>query len=209
MNAIDHILSSVDNAMRTLAGATHASRPCPQAPDAMAAELTDQEKRDAGALMRVNHVGEICAQALYQAQALTARSPALRQQMLDAAREETDHLAWTQQRLHQLGDRVSVLNPLWYAGAFGIGMLAGRLGDARSLGFVVETERQVEQHLASHLERLPAADASSRAIVAQMRDDEMQHAAMAAAAGAAEVPAPVRWAMRAAARVMTTAAHYV
>jgi len=209
MSTVDQVLISLDNALRTLSGANHASRPVPRSAGPAQSDLTAQDKRDAGALMRVNHVGEVCAQALYQAQALTARSPGLRRQMLDAAREETDHLAWTQQRLNQLGARVSVLNPLWYAGAFGIGMLAGRLGDARSLGFVVETERQVEQHLAGHLERLPVADVESRAIVAQMKDDEARHADAAVAAGAVSLPAPVRWAMRAAARVMTGAAHYV
>jgi ubiquinone biosynthesis monooxygenase Coq7 len=151
-------------------------------------------------------VGEVCAQALYQAQALTARSPELRRQMLDAAREEGDHLAWTRRRLDELGARPSLLNPLWYAGAFAIGLLAGRLGDRRSLGFVVETERQVERHLAGHLERLPVADARSRAIVDQMKLDEVAHAEAALAAGAVELPAPVRWAMTAAARVMTTTA---
>lgn len=210
MSTVDQVLISLDNALRTLSGANHASRPVPRATsDQAAVELSEQDRRTAGALMRVDHVGEVCAQALYQAQALTARSPGLRQQMLDAAREETDHLAWTQHRLHQLGDRASLLNPLWYAGAFGIGMLAGRLGDARSLGFVVETERQVEQHLAGHLERLPAADAQSRAIVAQMKDDEARHADAAVAAGAVTLPAPVRWAMRLAARVMTGTAHYL
>jgi ubiquinone biosynthesis monooxygenase Coq7 len=159
--------------------------------------------------MRVNHVGEVCAQALYQAQALTARSPQLRDQMLAAAREETDHLAWTQERLRELKDRPSLLNPLWYAGSFAIGLVAGRLGDAASLGFVVETERQVEAHLASHLERLPAQDLASRAIVAQMKQDEARHADDALAAGAAPVPAPVKALMRAAARVMTSVAHRV
>jgi ubiquinone biosynthesis monooxygenase Coq7 len=159
--------------------------------------------------MRVNHVGEVCAQALYQAQALTARSPQLRAQMLAAAREETDHLAWTQERLRQLNDRPSLLNPLWYAGSFAIGLVAGRLGDAASLGFVVETERQVEAHLAGHLERLPAGDVASRTIVEQMKQDEARHADDALAAGAAPVPAPVKALMRAAARVMTTVAHRV
>lgn len=209
MNTLDRALSSLDNALRTLAGAAHASRPCPRPAETAGPALTDAEKHEAGALMRVNHVGEICAQALYQAQALTARSPGLRQQMLEAAREETDHLAWTQRRLEQLGDRPSLLNPLWYAGAFGIGLLAGRLGDARSLGFVVETERQVEEHLAGHLQRLPAHDAESRAIVEQMKLDEARHADEALAAGAITLPAPVRWAMRAAARVMTSTAHRV
>jgi ubiquinone biosynthesis monooxygenase Coq7 len=147
--------------------------------------------------MRVNHVGEVCAQALYQAQALTARTPELRQRMQAAAREELDHLAWTETRLDELGDRASLLNPLWYAGAFGIGLLAGRLGDAVSLGFVVETERQVEQHLAGHLDRLPAADLRSRAIVAAHADDERRHADEALDAGGQVLPAPVRWLMRA------------
>ena len=159
--------------------------------------------------MRVNHVGEVCAQALYQAQALTARSPQLREQLRQAAREEADHLAWTQARLHELGDRPSLLNPLWYAGSFAIGLAAGRLGDAASLGFVVETERQVERHLASHLERLPADDLASRAIVEQMKIDETRHADAAENAGAVPMPAPARWLMRAAAKVMTTVAHRV
>ncbi|KPF50264.1 2-octaprenyl-3-methyl-6-methoxy-1,4-benzoquinol hydroxylase [beta proteobacterium AAP121] len=208
METTDRFLSSIDHALRTLSGAVHAARPVPsQAP--LGAEMADQDRRLAGALMRVNHVGEVCAQALYQAQALTARTPALRQQMTEAAREETDHLAWTQQRLQELGDRPSLLNPLWYAGAFGIGLLAGRLGDAVSLGFVVETERQVEQHLAGHLDRLPASDERSRAIVAAMKDDEARHADDALAAGALPLPAPVRWLMQGAARVMTSTAHHV
>ena len=159
--------------------------------------------------MRVNHVGEVCAQALYSAQALATRDPALRRQFEAAAREETDHLAWTQQRLQELGSRPSLLNPVWYAGAFAIGLMAGRAGDAVSLGFVVETERQVEQHLDSHLERLPANDRASQALVRQMRDDEARHGRVAQEAGASELPLPARWAMRAAARVMTAAAHYV
>jgi 3-demethoxyubiquinol 3-hydroxylase len=209
MNASDRLLSSLDHALRTVAGASHASRACPKPPVPESAELSAEERRLSGALMRVNHVGEVCAQALYQAQALTARSDTMRQQMLQASREEADHLAWTKQRLDQLGDRMSMLNPLWYAGAFGIGLLAGKLGDAVSLGFVVETERQVEQHLAGHLDRLPAADQASRAIVEQMKVDEAQHADAAEAAGANLLPAPARWLMKAAARVMTTTAHYV
>lgn len=171
--------------------------------------MGDEDRRLSGALMRVNHVGEVCAQALYQAQALSARTPELRAQMLRAAQEEADHLAWTRQRLDQLGDRPSLLNPLWYAGSFAIGLAAGRAGDAVSLGFVVETERQVEEHLASHLERLPHSDQASRAIVDQMRLDEMRHGQEAREAGAAELPAPVQALMRAAARVMTTAAHRI
>ena len=159
--------------------------------------------------MRVNHVGEVCAQALYSAQALTTDDPDRRRQFEHAAREETDHLAWTAERLRELGARPSLLNPLWYLGAFGIGLIAGRAGDRASLGFLVETERQVERHLAGHLDRLPAQDAASRAIVRQMKDDEAGHALAAEQAGAAPLPWPIRLAMRAAARVMTTTAHYV
>jgi ubiquinone biosynthesis monooxygenase Coq7 len=205
----DRLIISLDNALRTLSGAVHAARPCPQPTHDGDPPLSEAERRESGALMRVNHVGEVCAQALYQAQALTARDPGLRGQMDRAAREEIDHLAWTQQRLEELGDRRSWLNPLWYAGAFGIGLLAGRVGDAVSLGFVVETERQVEHHLASHMDRLPAGDAASRAIVEQMKVDEAQHADQAQDAGASTLPAPVRWLMRGAARVMTTTAHRI
>jgi ubiquinone biosynthesis monooxygenase Coq7 len=207
MMTVERLLISADNALRTLSGAVHAARPNPAGDAPPVEPLPPDEQRLAGALIRVDHVGEVCAQALYQAQALTARSPELRAQMAQAAREETDHLAWTQQRLAELGDRVSWLNPLWYAGAFTIGALAGRFGDRISLGFVVETERQVEQHLAGHLDRLPAADARSRAIVEAMQNDERRHAENAERAGAAPLPLPVRWAMRAAAKVMTTVAH--
>lgn len=208
MNTLDRWLSSADNALRTVSGAVQSSRPNPAA--TAAGEPLDQDaRRLSGALMRVNHVGEVCAQALYQAQAVTARTPALRLQMQQAAREETDHLAWTQQRLDELGARRSWLNPLWYGGAFGIGLLAGRLSDRVSLGFVVETERQVEQHLAGHLEQLPQADHRSRAIVSAMHDDERRHADAAEAAGAMKLPLPVRWLMRGAAKVMTGTAHYV
>ncbi len=208
MNRLDELISSLDNALRTVAAPAHAGRANPAGP-ATGEALEDGPRREAGALMRVNHVGEVCAQALYQAQALTARTPELRRQMAQAAREETDHLAWTRQRLDELGDRVSWLNPLWYAGAFGIGLVAGRLSDRVSLGFVVETERQVEQHLAGHLDRLPAEDTRSRAIVAAMADDERRHADEAAAAGAVTLPLPVRWLMRGAAKVMTTTAHRI
>ncbi len=212
MNAMDRFIASADSALRTIAGSAHSARPYP--PTAFVGDPTEDAldgpaRRLSGALMRVNHVGEVCAQALYQAQALTARSEPLRRQMEQAAREETDHLAWTEQRLRELGDRVSLLNPLWYAGAFGIGLVAGRIGDAVSLGFVVETERQVEQHLAGHLERLPESDHRSRAIVAQMKDDERRHAQDAQAAGAQPLPLPVRGLMRLAAKVMTSTAHHL
>ena len=163
----------------------------------------------AAGLMRVNHVGEVCAQALYSAQALTTRDLTLKAQFEHAAREETDHLAWTQGRLDELGARPSLLNPLWFAGAFGLGLAAGRLGDRISLGFLVETERQVEAHLQSHLELLPAGDHASRAIVAQMKLDEAAHAAQALQAGGVQLPLPVRGLMKAAARVMTRTAYYV
>lgn len=203
---MDALLIALDTALRTISGGSHAGRPCPR-PAHEPAALTDEERALSGALMRVNHVGEVCAQALYSAQALTTRDAALRRQFEQAAREETDHLAWTEQRLQQLGDRQSLLNPLWYAGAFAIGLVAGRAGDRTSLGFLVETERQVERHLESHLDRLPAQDAASRAIVDQMRADEARHADDAQAAGGLALPAPVRWAMRAAAKVMTATAH--
>lgn len=204
---LDSWIISADQALRTLSGGAHAARPQPGAADE--ANLSPAERKLSGALLRVDHVGEVCAQALYQAQALTARDERLREQMQRAAAEEVDHLAWTERRLEQLGARTSLLNPLWYAGAFGIGLLAGWAGDRWSLGFVVETERQVEQHLAGHLERLPLADAPSRAIVDQMKHDEAEHAAMAERSGAAPLPEAVRLAMRLAARVMTQTAHHV
>ncbi|MBL0728098.1 2-polyprenyl-3-methyl-6-methoxy-1,4-benzoquinone monooxygenase [Piscinibacter sp. HJYY11] len=207
-SVIDDWINAADNALRTLSGAHTAARPTP-AHKENPEPLSTEESRLSASLMRVNHVGEICAQALYNAQLVATRNPALREKFRHAAREETDHLAWTQQRLRDLNARPSLLNPLWYAGAFGIGLVAGRIGDGTSLGFVVETEAQVEQHLASHLDRLPASDSASRAIVEQMKIDEAQHGAQAQQAGAAELPAPVRWAMRAAAKVMTTTAHYV
>ncbi|MBX3603939.1 MAG: 2-polyprenyl-3-methyl-6-methoxy-1,4-benzoquinone monooxygenase [Piscinibacter sp.] len=206
---LDRLLGTLDIALRTVSGASHAARPCPHAPGGSHADLSDADRALSGALMRVNHVGEVCAQALYSAQALSTRDPALRRQFETAAREETDHLAWTQQRLRELGSRPSLLNPLWYGGAFAIGLIAGRAGDAASLGFLVETERQVERHLEGHLDRLPPGDAASRAIVDQMRQDEARHAEMARTAGARALPAPMRWAMRAAAKVMTTTAHRV
>jgi len=159
--------------------------------------------------MRVNHVGEVCAQALYQSQALVCRDPALRQHFLAAAREEQDHLAWTEARLNDLSDHRSYLTPVWYAGAFAVGSLAGLAGDRASLGFVVETERQVEQHLASHLDRLPTLDTASRAIVEQMKTDEARHADAAQAAGASPLPGPIKLLMRWTARVMTRTAHYI
>lgn len=204
----DLFLSTADAALRTLFATPSATRPCPTLPGE-ATELSAAEKREAGALMRVNHVGEVCAQALYTAQAFATNSGALHAHYMKASAEETDHLAWTRQRLEELGEHTSLLNPLWYGAAFGLGLLAGRLGDAISLGFVVETENQVEAHLASHLSRLPANDHASRAIVAQMMDDEARHALEANKAGAVALPPVVRRLMKAAARVMTTVAHRV
>jgi len=206
LTGLDRWLSAVDGALRTLAAPVPAA-PSTPSPAQTRPSLSREEQRLSGALMRVNHVGEVCAQALYQAQALSARDPALRAHCETAAREEADHLAWTHQRLVELQAHRSLLNPLWYAGAFAIGCAAGLAGDRVSLGFIVETERQVEQHLAGHGERLPPADDASRAIVRQMQQDEARHAQDAQAAGGIELPAPVRWAMRAAARVMTTTAH--
>ncbi len=212
LTPFDRLLAAADRALRTLAAEPQASRSSPadsaEQMDAVTA-LSDHERREAAALMRVNHVGEVCAQALYDAQSLAARSPELRDAFIRAAGEEADHLAWTQQRITQLGGRTSLLNPLWYSGAFLIGLAAARLGDRASLGFMAETERQVEQHLAGHLERLPEADTASRAIVEQMRSDEAHHAESAIESGGAELPFPARWAMRLAARVMTRTAHYI
>lgn len=205
---MESVILALDGALRTLFAPARAQRPCPT-PAQSAGRLTLHQQREAAALMRVNHVGEICAQALYQAQALSTRDPALRRHFENAAQEEADHLAWTHQRLDELQARPSMLNPLWYAGAFGLGLIAGRFGDRVSLGFVVETERQVEAHLDSHLERLPVEDHASRAIVEQMKADEREHANEAMAAGAVPLPKPIQGLMRGAAKVMTTTAHYI
>lgn len=206
---MDSLLIAADSALRTLFARPGASRPSPAERTDHQEQLTAIEQRASAALMRVNHVGEVCAQALYTAQALATRDPVLRKRFNAAAREETDHLAWTRDRLDELGGRPSLLNPLWYAGAFGLGLVAGRFGDRLSLGFVVETEQQVEAHLDSHLNRLPVGDAASRAIVQQMKADEGAHASGALNAGGAPLPPPVQALMRAAARVMTATAHYI
>jgi 3-demethoxyubiquinol 3-hydroxylase len=207
---LDQIIAAADRALHTVAATPSATRPYPpreQAGDE--ATLSPKERSEAASLMRVNHVGEVCAQALYEAQALGTPDPRLREAFAAAAREETDHLAWTEQRIRELGGRTSVLNLLWYSGAFAIGLLAARLGDRMSLGFMAETERQVEQHLQEHLDRLPAADRASRVVVEQMRADEARHGRTATALGGGELPLPARLAMRAAAKVMTTTAHYI
>jgi 3-demethoxyubiquinol 3-hydroxylase len=205
---IDRLIGALDRSLRTLVTSPRSQRSRPQ-PLTRTAPLSDLEARESAALMRVNHVGEVCAQALYTAQALTSRSPAVAAQLQAAAQEEIDHLAWTQERIHELGGRPSLLLPLWWGGAFGLGLAAGLAGDDWSLGFVVETERQVEAHLASHLERLPTADTASRAIVEQMKADEAAHAELAASHGARALPELLKLLMRGAAKLMTTTAHHV
>lgn len=209
LSRTDQVISSLDKALSTVFAAHSASRPTPKPAVDPGLTMTPQDKSLSASLMRVNHVGEVCAQALYDSQALGTRNKALKVQFEHAAREETDHLAWTEARLIELNGRTSWLNPLWYAGSFSLGLIAARMGDAASLSFVVETERQVEQHLLQHLDKLPVADVESRAIVAQMREDEARHASAAEHAGATSLPAPVRWLMRGMAKVMTTTAHHI
>jgi len=205
---LDSWIVGFDRALRTLTGLAQSIRPIPGAalPEP---ELTREERRHAAGLMRVNHTGEVCAQALYSAQAFVARDPTVASRFAAAAREEEDHLAWTQSRLSELQDRPSLLNPFWYAGSFAIGILAGLAGDRVNLGFVVETERQVEEHLTAHLDRLPEGDAKSRAIVVTMRDDEARHGAMAQEAGAFDLPRPVRDLMHVTAGVMKAVAYRI
>jgi 3-demethoxyubiquinol 3-hydroxylase len=208
LEPMDRLIGALDRTLRTLASPPRSQRSRPRPPE-QATPLTTQEASESAALMRVNHVGEVCAQALYTAQALTSRSAAVAAQLQAAAQEEIDHLAWTSERIAELGGRPSLLLPLWWGGAFGLGLAAGLAGDDWSLGFVVETERQVEAHLASHLERLPLADTPSRAIVAQMKIDEAAHAELAAAQGARALPKPLKLLMRGAAKLMTSTAHHV
>jgi len=206
---LDELITEFDRGLRSMTGVSRMTRPMPRSAAEAAAELTQAERAHAAGLMRVNHVGEVCAQALYQSQKLATRSPGLKEAFGQAAREEEDHLAWTAQRLRALDSRPSLLNPLWYAGALAIGFAAGRFGDKASLGFMAETERQVEHHLDGHLETLPPADLESRAVVEQMRADEIAHAKAAADAGGADLPLPVRSLMRAASKVMTRTAYYI
>jgi 3-demethoxyubiquinol 3-hydroxylase len=205
---LDALLSAADGALRTLFAPTQAARACPTLPE-KPSELTNAERAHAGALMRINHVGEVCAQALYAAQGMATRDASLKAHFRAAGQEESDHLAWTQARLDELGERPSLLNPLWYAGAFALGLVAGRLGDKVSLGFVEETEAQVQSHLEVHLLQLPVGDHASRAIVAQMRDDEARHGKEARTLGAEDLPLPVKALMRSAAKVMTTIAYRI
>lgn len=210
---VDKLLTEVGRALQVLDGSMQASRPNPAgkmpveaeagAPDA----LTPEEQRHAAGLMRVNHVGEVCAQALYRGQAVFCRDAAIRKVLLQAAAEEVDHLVWCNDRLVELSSRPSILNPFWYAGSFSLGLLAGRAGTRHNLGFMAETERQVEEHLDGHLEHLPKHDVRSRGIVAQMRDDEIMHRTTAEDHGASKLPLPIRWSMRLMSRVMTTTAY--
>ena len=207
MSKLDQLIIALDGGLRTVFASPHAARVYPA--NAPEAALSDTERKYAAALMRVNHVGEVCAQALYSGQSLTAKNEAVRADMRQAAAEETDHLAWCEQRLNELGGRKSLLNPLWYGGAFTMGLVAGALGDKWNLGFLAETERQVEAHLDGHLQQLPEADARSRAVVEQMKTDEAQHAQTAVNHGAAALPVPVQRAMRFAANVMRNTARRI
>lgn len=201
---VDLLLIAADEALRTLAGVATVARPVPGRDEA-----GGSQPRHSAGLMRVNHSGEICAQALYSGQALFARSPEVRAALQTAAAEERDHLAWCRTRLEELGSRTSLLDPAWYAGSFALGMASGLLGDRWSMGFLAETEAQVEHHLEGHLEELPPDDRRSRAIVLQMRDDEQRHGAMGRSLGAAELPYPVKLAMKATSKVMTRTAYWV
>lgn len=205
---LDQLIPEVDRVLRALFAPAPTRRPMP-GEDLPEAALSDAEKRHVAALMRINHCGEICAQALYQGQALTSRDPAVKQALTQAAWEETEHLNWTERRIGELGGRKSLLNPLWYAGALGLGLAAGKLGDAWNLGFLVETERQVTAHLDGHQAQLPAQDEKSQVLLAQMAIDESQHADTALHHGARELPAPVKAAMKCAAAVMTKTAYYL
>ena len=219
LSPIDRLIGEFDTALRAIAGGAKYSRPVPKAiiqkgPNEEQAltsdlDLSPQDRTHVAGLMRVNHVGEVCAQALYQSQKLLAKTPETRALLDQAAKEEMDHMAWCEERLKELGSRPSLLNSLWYAGAFGIGLVAGLAGDRWSLGFLAETEKQVERHLDDHLERLPEADLRSRAIVEQMRIDEIEHGASAMAAGGQELPRPIQTLMAGISKIMTTTAYKI
>ena len=205
---LDHLIVEFDKGVRTLFSEAHSTRAYPDA-NIPETPMDEAERNKAAALMRVNHSGEICAQALYQGQALTARDPAVQKQLQQAAQEETEHLAWTARRVHELGGHLSILNPLWYIGSLAIGAVAGLIGDKWNLGFLAETERQVGEHLQRHLERLPHKDEKSRAIVGQMYTDETAHADMASSLGGADLPLPVQAAMKLNSRVMTGTSYWI
>lgn len=205
---LDRLIIEFDKGLRTLFAKAPTARPYPDA-DIPDAAMTEAEKKHAAALMRINHTGEICAQALYQGQALTAKDPAVEARLNHAAWEETEHLAWTSHRVHELGGRLSLLNPIWYTSSLAIGALAGALGDKWNLGFLAETERQVGAHLKHHLDTLPPQDTKSRAVAQQMYTDEVSHADMAVELGAAELPLPIKVAMRGMSQVMTKTVYWV
>ncbi|EHK63960.1 2-polyprenyl-3-methyl-6-methoxy-1,4-benzoquinone monooxygenase [Achromobacter arsenitoxydans] len=206
---LDALLAEADRALRVLSGSASAGRPYPATAEELPQAMSAQEKRHAAGLMRVNHVGEVCAQALYRGQASVCREPAPRALLLNAAAEEVDHLVWCNHRLTELGSRPSLLNPLWYAGSFALGVMASVAGVPRNLGFMAETEKQVEAHLEEHLRTLPVQDERSRQIVQKMKDDEAQHRASAEEAGGVPLPAPVKTAMRAMSKVMTSTAYWI
>jgi ubiquinone biosynthesis monooxygenase Coq7 len=208
MHFLDKLIIDADKALRVVSGVVQASRPSPAQSLAEAA-MSDAEKKHSAGLMRVNHVGEICAQALYDAQGRFSKTPEVKAQLAHAGIEEEDHLAWTAQRLHELGSHTSFLTPLWYVGSYTLGTLAALAGDKQSLGFVSETERQVEDHLTGHLQDLPVQDSKSRAVVEQMRVDEIAHGAAARALGGTEMPMPVKAGMKALSKVMTTVAYHI
>jgi ubiquinone biosynthesis monooxygenase Coq7 len=208
MPTIDELIVAFDKGLRTVFAPAQTLRPVP-GEELPSPPLSDSQRALSAALMRVNHTGEVCAQALYQGQALTARNPQAKAALEQAAQEETEHLAWTERRIAELGGRKSLLNPAWYAGSFAIGALAGLLGDRWNLGFLAETERQVVAHLEGHLQRLPAEDSRSRAIVEKMREDEARHATSAIEYGASDLPRPARDAMRLSSKVMTETAYWI
>ena len=208
MPTIDELIIAFDKGLRTVFAPAQSLRATPGR-DLSEADMTEERRRFSAALMRVNHSGEICAQALYQGQALTARNPRAQAALEQAAREETEHLAWTEGRIEELGGRKSLLNPVWYAGAFALGALAGLAGDRWNLGFLAETERQVVTHLEGHLGRLPEEDGRSRAIIEKMKEDEARHATSAVGHGAAELPEPAKAAMRLSSKVMTATAFWI
>lgn len=209
MALIDRFIIEFDTALRSVVGGAHAHRPTPGSDKQSTALLDAKDREHAAGLMRVNHVGEVCAQALYQSQKLVARNSEIRQMLDHSGQEEMDHLAWCETRLQELGSHTSYLNPLWYAGSFAIGLVAGLAGDKWSLGFVAETEKQVENHLESHLEKLPVEDERSRAIVDQMRIDEIEHGQAAISAGGAVLPESIQKLMQAMSKVMTSTAYKI
>ena len=209
MSPIDRLIIEFDTALRSVVGGANAQRPTPDSEQSTKSVLDAQERKHAAGLMRVNHVGEVCAQALYQSQKLVARNPQIQEMLSHSGQEEMDHLAWCETRLQELGSHTSYLNPFWYAGSFAIGLAAGLAGDKWSLGFVAETEKQVENHLESHLEKLPLEDHRSRAIVEQMRVDEIEHGQAAVQAGGVVLPEPIQKMMQAMSKVMTKTAYKI